>query len=92
MLEASTALVSGWFSGELLNRSIAAEKDRLLAQMATFKALGAPVLVYAETTGTVQNKIDVGALARPRLGSTISASMAASSPRSPNGWRSSGVA
>ncbi|MEO8667336.1 MAG: myo-inosose-2 dehydratase [Bauldia sp.] len=61
-------LVSGWFSGELLKRTVAAEKDRILAQMETFKALGAPVLVYAETTGTVQNKIDVGLSKRPRLG------------------------
>ena len=60
-------LVSGWFSGELLKRSVAAEKDRILAQMETFKALGAPVLVYAETTGTVQNRIDVGLSKRPRL-------------------------
>jgi inosose dehydratase len=60
-------LVSGWFSGELLKRSVASEKDRILAQMETFKALGAPVLVYAETTGTVQNKIDVGLSKRPRL-------------------------
>jgi inosose dehydratase len=60
-------LVSGWFSGELLKRSVAAEKDRILAQMETFKALGAPVLVYAETTGTVQNKMDVGLSKRPRL-------------------------
>jgi inosose dehydratase len=60
-------LVSGWFSGELLKRSVAAEKDRMLAQMETFKALGAPVLVYAETTGTVQNKIDIGLSKRPRM-------------------------
>lgn len=60
-------LVSGWFSGELLKRSVAVEKDRMLAQMETFKALGAPVLVYAETSGTVQNKIDVGLSKRPRM-------------------------
>jgi inosose dehydratase len=52
------ALVSGWFSGELLRKTVKAEQARILAQMDTFKALGAPVLVYAETTGTVQNKID----------------------------------
>ncbi len=61
------ALVSGWFSGELLKRSVKAEQARILAQMETFKALGAPVLVYAETTGTVQNKIDIGLSKRPRL-------------------------
>ncbi len=62
------ALVSGWFSGELLRATVKAEQARILAQMETFKALGAPVLVYAETTGTVQNKIDVPLSRRPRLG------------------------
>ncbi len=60
-------LVSGWFSGELLKRSVKAEQARIRPQMETFKALGAPVLVYAETTGTVQNKIDVGLSQRPHL-------------------------
>src|SRR5437868_13320500 len=60
-------LVSGWFSGGLLKRSVKAEQARILAQMQTFKALGAPVLVYAETTGTVQNKIDTALSSRPRL-------------------------
>src|SRR6185436_4766573 len=48
------ALVSGWFSGELLSGSLAREKERMAAQLATFRALGAPVLIYAETTGSVQ--------------------------------------
>ena len=61
------ALVSGWFSGELLRKTVKAEQARILAQMETFKALGAPVLVYAETTGTVQNKIDIPLSQRPRL-------------------------
>ena len=61
------ALVSGWFSGELLRKSVKAEQARILAQMETFKALGAPVLIYAETTGTVQNKIDIPLSERPRL-------------------------
>jgi inosose dehydratase len=60
-------LVSGWFSGELLKRSVKAEQERLRAQMETFKTLGAPVLVYAETTGTVQNRIDAPLSTRPRL-------------------------
>jgi len=60
-------LVSGWFSGELLKRSVKAEQERILAQMETFKALGAPVLVYAETTGTVQNRIEAPLSTRPRL-------------------------
>jgi inosose dehydratase len=61
------ALVSGWFSGELLRKTVKAEQARILAQLETFRALGAPVLVYAETTGTVQNKIDVPLSQRPRL-------------------------
>jgi inosose dehydratase len=60
-------LVSGWFSGELLKGSLKAEQARMQAQIDTFKVLGAPVLVYAETTGTVQNKIDIGLSRRPRL-------------------------
>jgi inosose dehydratase len=61
------ALVSGWFSGELLSRPLEEEKDRLARQMATFRQLGAPVLVYAETTGSVQSKIDIPVSRRPRL-------------------------
>lgn len=61
------ALVSGWFSGELLSGSLEREKDRMLAQLATFRALGAPLLIYAETTGSVQAKQNVGVSARPRL-------------------------
>jgi len=60
-------LVSGWFSGELLDRSVDEEKQRIETQLATFKALGAAVLVYAETTGSVQSKIDVPSSHRPRL-------------------------
>jgi inosose dehydratase len=61
------ALVSGWFSGELLARSLDEEKARLADQMATYRSLGAPVLVYAETTGSVQSMIDTGVSRRPRL-------------------------
>jgi inosose dehydratase len=61
------ALVSGWFSGELLARTLEEEKARLADQMATYRSLGAPVLVYAETTGSVQSKIDTGVSRRPRL-------------------------
>jgi len=60
-------LVSGWFSGELLEGSVEAEKVRIESQLATFKTLGAPVLVYAETTGSVQSKIDVPVSQRPRI-------------------------
>jgi inosose dehydratase len=61
-------LVSGWFSGRLLEGSIEREKDRMERQLATFKALGAPVMVYAETTGSVQTQRQTPVSRRPRLG------------------------
>src|SRR5262245_42136079 len=60
-------LVSGWFSGELLSGSLEREKERMAGQLATFKALSAPLLIYAETSGSVQAKQDRGISGRPRL-------------------------
>lgn len=60
-------LVSGWFSGELLDKSVEEEMARIEKQLSVFKALGAPVLVYAETTGSVQSKIDIPISRRPRI-------------------------
>ncbi|MGI9336355.1 MAG: myo-inosose-2 dehydratase [Gammaproteobacteria bacterium] len=64
------ALVSGWFSGQLLQHSVEAELGRMRDQFQTFAALGAPVLVYAETTGSVQGQRDVRLSRRPRLSTT----------------------
>ena len=47
-------LCGGWFSGLLLDGDIEAEKDRVAAQLTTFKELGAPCIVYGETAGTIQ--------------------------------------
>jgi inosose dehydratase len=44
----------GWFSGLLLDGDIEAEKDRIADQMALFKAVDAPCIVYGETAGTIQ--------------------------------------
>lgn len=60
-------LVSGWFSGQLRELSVEEEKKRLESQLNTFASLGAPVLVYAETTGTVQNQQNVPLSKRPRM-------------------------
>ncbi len=60
-------LVSGWYSGRVLENDLAAEKDRAAAQLQLFRENGAAVLVYGETTGTVQNKRDVPLAKRPRL-------------------------
>ena len=44
----------GWFSGLLLEGDIEAEKDRIAAQMALFKAMGAPCIVYGEMSSSIQ--------------------------------------
>jgi inosose dehydratase len=48
------SVCGGWFSGLLLDGDIEAEKDRIAPQMALFKAMGAPCIVYGETAGTIQ--------------------------------------
>ena len=49
-----TSVCGGWFSGELLTGDLEREKDRISAQMALFKAMEAPCIVYGETAGTIQ--------------------------------------
>jgi inosose dehydratase len=60
-------LVSGWFSGELRHGSVEREKRRMAPQLELYQALDVPVMVYAETTGTVQNKLDIPVADRPRM-------------------------
>ena len=48
------SVCGGWFSGELLAGDLEREKDRISAQMALFKAMEAPCIVYGETAGTIQ--------------------------------------
>ncbi len=48
------SVCGGWFSGLLLDGDTEAEKDRIAQQMALFKAVGAPCIVYGETAGTIQ--------------------------------------
>ncbi len=58
-------LCAGWFSGRLRHGSIEAEKRRIASQLHLFQALGTPIMVYAETTGTVQGRIEVPVADRP---------------------------
>jgi inosose dehydratase len=58
-------LVTGWFSGELRSRDIEDEKKRMADHLALLMAAGAPVAVYAETTGTVQGDMDTPVADRP---------------------------
>jgi inosose dehydratase len=59
-------LISGWYGGELTRRSVAEEKEAIASQLELFKALGAPVMVFAETAGSVQS-LDVPVTTRPRM-------------------------
>lgn len=48
------SVCGGWFSGLLLDGDLDAEKDRIAEQLALFKAVKAPCIVYGETAGTIQ--------------------------------------
>lgn len=58
-------LITGWFSGELRHGTLESEQRRLAPQLRLYQALGAPLLLYAETTGTVQNRMEVPVADRP---------------------------
>ena len=60
-------LVSGWFSGELRQGRVEREQRRIAEQLALYQALDVPVMVYAETAGTVQGAAGVPVAVRPRM-------------------------
>ena len=61
------ALVSGWYSGTLINNDLESELDRISDQLALFKSVGASVIVYGETYKTVQNRQERPLSSRPKL-------------------------
>jgi inosose dehydratase len=61
-------LVSGWYSGTLLDNDLESEKSQARAQLEMFRELGAACLVYGETAGTIQNRQDVPLARRRTLG------------------------
>lgn len=67
LAEHELRLVSGWFSGCLLTASLDEEKRRLEPQLDCFAQLGARVMVYAETSGSIQTVKDRPVRERPRL-------------------------
>jgi len=60
-------LVSGWYSGTVLDNDLEAEKDQVREQLELFSALGADCIFYGETAGTIQNKRDEPLVNRRRL-------------------------
>lgn len=61
------SVCGGWFSGLLLDGDIEAEKDRIAGQMALFKAMGAPCIVYGETARSIQGDRSKPLSQKPRL-------------------------
>jgi myo-inosose-2 dehydratase len=58
-------LVSGWYSGELRNRTVEEEITAMRPHFDLLKDCGSKVVVWAETAGTVQAKRDVPVADRP---------------------------
>ncbi|MCZ4262710.1 myo-inosose-2 dehydratase [Limimaricola sp. G21655-S1] len=61
------ALCGGWCSGNLLVNDVETEKAAIAGQVEQFAALGAPCLVYAECSNTVQGDRATPVNARPKL-------------------------
>ncbi|MEZ5848882.1 MAG: myo-inosose-2 dehydratase [Geminicoccaceae bacterium] len=61
------SVCGGWFSGLLLDGDIEAEKDRIAAQMAFFRAANAPCIVYGETARSIQGVRSAALSTKPRL-------------------------
>lgn len=57
----------GWFSGLLLKGDIETEKNRIAPQMALFKAMNAPCIVYGETASTIQGDPTAPLSTKPKL-------------------------
>lgn len=61
------ALVSGWYSSNLLERSVEAEIEALEPHLRLLEALGSNVLVLCETTGAVHGDREAPLSSRPTL-------------------------
>jgi myo-inosose-2 dehydratase len=61
------ALVSGWYSAELLRRSPEEEMRALRPHLDLLKAMGCGVLVFAETSNAIHGDRSVTLEARPKL-------------------------
>ena len=61
------ALISGWYSGRLLERSVGDEIAAIEAHCTLLVAMGCRVLVYAETSGSIAGDRRRPLSSRPRL-------------------------
>ena len=60
-------LVSGWYSAELVRRDAKAEIAAMKDHLKLLKALGAEVMVFAETSGEIINQVGAPISKRPKL-------------------------
>lgn len=61
------SVCGGWFSGLLLDGDMEEEKQRIAQQMALFKAVNAPCIVYGECARTIQGDRSKPLATKPRL-------------------------
>jgi inosose dehydratase len=61
------SVCGGWFSGLLLDGDIECEKERIAEQMALFKAVNAPCIVYGETARSIQGDRSKPLATKPKL-------------------------
>ncbi len=61
------SVCGGWFSGTVLDDGIAANKDRIRAQMDFFTAAGAPCIVYGEVARSIQGDRSKPLASKPKL-------------------------
>lgn len=61
------ALVSGWYSGQLLTRSVADEKKAVEDHLTLLAAMGCPVMVFAEVSGCIHGQRQTPLSKRPVL-------------------------
>src|SRR3954466_5126178 len=61
------SVCGGWFSGLLLDGDMEKEKERIAEQMALFKAVNAPCIVYGECARTIQGDRSKPLATKPRL-------------------------
>ncbi len=61
------SLCGGWCSGSLMTATLDEEKAAVRAQVEQFTALGAPCIVYAECSNTVQGQVGTPVSRRPKL-------------------------
>ena len=65
--KADVTLCGGWFSGTIVNESVATNKQRIQPMIDLFKAVNAPCIVYGEVGRSIQGDQSKPLATKPRL-------------------------